>query len=153
MGQREGVCGFGWATWSRSGSAWFANSDGAATEQTIYELGGGIMAVAVGEGRPSSDPTRPRLVASRSPQAGGGTPGGSPAMPSGGRRCRRTAPSSPALSGTHAHPGGDQVALQCTILRSSYRIDRVYGTEQAYANLPPHPGEAGKLPLWIMPSI
>jgi len=101
---------------------WFANTEGASTEQTIYEAGGGIHAIAVGEDE----------VQSRSYPASFG-------------RQQQTAGWEAVLKWDLADPcpteittdvilGGDQVALQVhESCGHPTELDRVFGTEAAYA--------------------
>jgi TldD protein len=116
---------------------WFANSDGAFTEQTIYETGGGIMAVAVGEGEVQvrSYPTsfgRQQLTAGWEAATNWDLPG----------NAQRIADEAVALLTADACPngettliiGGDQLALQVhESCGHPVELDRVFGTEAAYA--------------------
>ena len=137
MGQREGVRLRLGNLISIRERKWFANSEGAATQQTICELGGGIMAVAVGEGevQQRSYPTsfgRQQVTAGWEAALSWDLPG----------HAERVAAEAVALlsadlcpSGTHTLIlGGDQVALQVhESCGHPIELDRVYGTEAAYA--------------------
>lgn len=116
---------------------WFANSDGARTDQTIIETGGGMMAVAIGEGE----------VQQRSYPASFGrrqVTGGWEAVEAWdlAGNAERVADEAAALltadpcpSGTYDIVlGGDQVALQIhESCGHPIELDRVFGTEAAYA--------------------
>lgn len=116
---------------------WFANTEGAFTEQTIYETGGGIMAVAVGEGEVQvrSYPTsfgRQQLTAGWEAATDWDLPG----------NAQRVAEEAVALLTADACPsgqtnlilGGDQLALQVhESCGHPIELDRVFGTEAAYA--------------------
>lgn len=117
---------------------WFANSEGARTEQTIFEAGGGIQAVAVGNGEvqsrsyPSSM-GRQQVTAGWEAVLGWDLPG----------NARRVASEAVALLTADPCPsgitttlllGGDQVALQVhESCGHPIELDRVYGSEAAYA--------------------
>jgi len=117
---------------------WFANSEGARTEQTIFEAGGGIHAVAVGNGEvqsrsyPSSM-GRQQVTAGWEAVLGWDLPG----------NARRVASEAVALLTADPCPsgitttlilGGDQVALQVhESCGHPIELDRVYGSEAAYA--------------------
>ncbi len=117
---------------------WFANSEGAFTEQTIYEAGGGIVATAVGDGevQTRSYPTsfgRQQLTAGWEAVVRWDLPG----------HARQIAEEAVALLTADPCPtdivttvilGGDQVALQIhESCGHPIELDRVFGTEAAYA--------------------
>ncbi len=117
---------------------WFANTEGALTEQIIYETGGGIQAVAVGDGevQTRSYPTsfgRQQVTAGWEAVLGWDLPGNAP----------RIAEEAVALLGATPCPreitttvilGGDQVALQIhESCGHPIELDRVFGSEAAYA--------------------
>ena len=117
---------------------WFANSEGAFTEQTIYETGGGIVATAVGDGEVQrrSYPTsngRQQLTAGWEVVRQWDLPG----------NAQRTAEEAAALLKADPCPSGltttvilsgDQVALQIhESCGHPIELDRVFGTEAAYA--------------------
>ncbi len=116
---------------------WFANSEGARTDQTIVETGGGIMAVAVGEGevQQRSYPAsfgRQQLTAGWEVVERWNLP----------ENAEQTASEAVALLTADPCPsgefdlilGGDQVALQIhESCGHPIELDRVYGTEAAYA--------------------
>jgi len=116
---------------------WFVNSDGARTEQTIIETGGGMVATAVGEGevQTRSYPTsfgRQQLTAGWEAVEGWDLPGNA-------ERIGNEAVA--LLSAERCPPGtadlilsGDQVALQIhESCGHPIELDRVFGTEAAYA--------------------
>ena len=137
MGQREGVRLRLGNLVSIRERKWFANSEGAATEQTIYELGGGIMAVAVGEGEvqqrsyPSSF-GRQQVTAGWEAALGWDLPGHAERVAA---EAVALLSAEPCPSGIHTLIlGGDQVALQVhESCGHPIELDRVYGTEAAYA--------------------
>jgi TldD protein len=117
---------------------WFANTEGAFTEQTIYETGGGIQAVAVGGGE----------VQTRSYPSSFGrqqvTAGWEAVLdwdlPSNAQRIASeavallTADPCPSDLTTTLILGGDQVALQIhESCGHPIELDRVFGSEAAYA--------------------
>jgi len=117
---------------------WFANSDGAFTDQTIIETGGGIVATAVGQGeiQRRSYPTsngRQQVTAGWEVVLDWDLPG----------NALRTASEAVALLTADPCPteivtdiilGGDQVALQVhESCGHPIELDRVFGTEAAYA--------------------
>lgn len=117
---------------------WFANSEGALTEQTIYESGGGLQAVAVGGGevQTRSYPTsfgRQQVTAGWEAVIGWDLPG----------NAQRVAEEAVALLSADPCPsdiittvilGGDQVALQIhESCGHPIELDRVFGSEAAYA--------------------
>ena len=117
---------------------WFANSEGAFTEQTIFEVGGGIQAVAVGSGEIQSR-SYPNSFGRQQVTAGWeqvlrwDIPG----------NARRIASEAAALLSADPCPsnivttlilGGAQLALQVhESCGHPIELDRVYGTEAAYA--------------------
>lgn len=117
---------------------WFANSEGAFTEQTIIETGGGIMAMAVGAGEvqtrsyPSSFGRQQQTAGWEAVQRWD-LPG----------NAYRTASEAAALLSADPCPsgltttlilGGDQLALQVhESCGHPTELDRVYGSEAAYA--------------------
>ena len=116
---------------------WFVNSDGARTEQTIIETGGGMVATAVGEGevQTRSYPTsfgRQQLTAGWEAVEGWDLPGNAERIGS---------EAVALLSAQRCPPGtsdlilsGDQVALQVhESCGHPIELDRVFGTEAAYA--------------------
>ncbi len=116
---------------------WFANSDGARTEQTIIETGGGIVATAVGEGevQTRSYPTsfgRQQLTAGWEAVVGWDLPGNAERVAS---EAISLLTADPCPSGTtDIILGGDQVALQIhESCGHPTELDRVFGTEAAYA--------------------
>jgi TldD protein len=116
---------------------WFANLEGARTEQTIFETGGGMIAIAVGEGevQQRSYPTsfgRQQLTA-------GWEAVGEWDLPANAERIASEA--AQLLTAEMCPSGvkdivlsGDQVALQIhESCGHPIELDRVYGTEAAYA--------------------
>ncbi|MEJ2263326.1 MAG: TldD/PmbA family protein [Anaerolineales bacterium] len=116
----------------------FANSEGAFTEQTIYEAGGGIQATAVGNGEVQvrSYPTS----MGRQQQTAGWEAIRNWDLPS---NAQRVASEAVALLAADPCPseitttlilGGDQVALQVhESCGHPIELDRVFGSEAAYA--------------------
>ncbi|GMR11411.1 MAG: TldD/PmbA family protein [Anaerolineae bacterium] len=116
---------------------WFANSEGACTEQTIIETGGGMAAYAVGGGeiQQRSYPSswgRQQVTAGWETVVGWDLPA----------NAERVASEAVALLTADPCPsgkgdiilGGDQVALQIhESCGHPIELDRVYGTEAAYA--------------------
>ncbi len=116
---------------------WFANSDGARTDQTIIETGGGMTAYAVGEGevQQRSYPSswgRQQVTAGWETAVGWDLPG----------NAERVAGEAVALLTPDPCPSGrgdiilsgEQVALQIhESCGHPIELDRVYGTEAAYA--------------------
>ena len=117
---------------------WFANSEGAFTEQTIVETGGGIVAVAIGQGEVQrrSYPTsngRQQVTAGWEKILEWDLPG----------NARWVAEQAVALLSADPCPqeirtdiilSGDQVALQVhESCGHPIELDRVFGTEAAYA--------------------
>ncbi len=117
---------------------WFANTEGAFTEQTIYETGGGLIATAVAEGEVQvrSYPTsfgRQQVTAGWEKVAVWDFPG----------NAQRNAEEAVALLTADPCPtgiettvilGGSQLALQIhESCGHPTELDRVYGTEAAYA--------------------
>lgn len=117
---------------------WFANSEGAFTEQTIYETGGGIVATAVGEGevQTRSYPTsfgRQQLTAGWEVVEQWDLPGNAQRIASEAVALL-TADPCPTDSVTTVILGGDQLALQVhESCGHPIELDRVFGTEAAYA--------------------
>jgi TldD protein len=116
---------------------WFANSEGASTEQVIYEVGGGIMAVAVGEGevQQRSYPTsfgRQQVTAGWEAVVGWDLPGHAERVAA---EAVALLSADPCPSGIHTVIlGGDQVALQVhESCGHPIELDRVYGSEAAFA--------------------
>lgn len=117
---------------------WFANTEGAFTEQTIYEAGGGIQATAVGDGEvqarsyPSSFGRQQVTAGWEAVQswdlAGNALRIGSEAI------ALLTADRCPSDITADIILGGDQLALQVhESCGHPIELDRVYGTEAAYA--------------------
>ena len=116
---------------------WFANTDGARTDQTIIETGGGMTATAVGEGevQQRSYPSswgRQQVTAGWETVVGWDLPG----------NAERIASEAVALLTADPCPSGrgdiilsgEQVALQIhESCGHPIELDRVYGTEAAYA--------------------
>jgi TldD protein len=117
---------------------WFANSEGALTEQTLWEAGGGLQATAVGDGE----------VQSRSYPASFGrqqVTAGWEAVLGWDLAGNASRVASEAVALLHADPcpagltttlilGGDQVALQVhESCGHPTELDRVFGSEAAYA--------------------
>jgi TldD protein len=117
---------------------WFANSEGALTEQVIYEAGGGIQATAVGEGevQTRSYPTsfgRQQVTAGWEAVLGWDLPGNAPRI-AGQAVALLTAEPCPSEIVTTIILGGDQVALQVhESCGHPVELDRVFGSEAAYA--------------------
>jgi TldD protein len=117
---------------------WFANTEGAYTEQTIYETGGGIQAVAVGNGEvqsrsyPSSF-GRQQVTAGWEAVQQWNLPGNAERIASEAVALL-TADPCPRDLVTDVILGGDQVALQVhESCGHPIELDRVFGTEAAYA--------------------
>jgi TldD protein len=116
---------------------WFANSEGARTEQTIFETGGGLIAVAVGEGeiQQRSYPTS----FGRQQQTIGWEAVDEWDLPGNAERIASEA--AELLTAEMCPSGvrdivlsGDQVALQVhESCGHPIELDRVYGTEAAFA--------------------
>jgi TldD protein len=117
---------------------WFANSEGAFTEQTIYEAGGGLQATAVGDGEVQvrSYPTsfgRQQQTAGWEAIQRWDLPGNAPRVASEAMALLSADPCPSDLT-TTVILGGDQVALQIhESCGHPIELDRVYGTEAAYA--------------------
>lgn len=116
---------------------WFANSEGARTEQTIVETGGGLVAVAVGEGevQQRSYPTsfgRQQVTAGWEAVEAWDLPGNAERI---GSQAAELLTAERCPSGVRdIILGGDQVALQIhESCGHPIELDRVYGTEAAYA--------------------
>ena len=117
---------------------WFANSEGALTEQTIVESGGGIQAVAVGNGevQTRSYPTsfgRQQVTAGWEAVLDWDLPGNAGRVAEDAAALL-TADPCPSEITTTIILGGDQVALQVhESCGHPIELDRVYGSEAAYA--------------------
>ena len=117
---------------------WFANSEGAFTEQTIYEAGGGLQATAVGDGEVQvrSYPTsfgRQQQTAGWEAIQRWDLPGNAPRVASEAMALLSADPC-PSDIITTVILGGDQVALQIhESCGHPIELDRVYGSEAAYA--------------------
>ena len=117
---------------------WFANSEGAFTEQTISEAGGGIQATAVGDGevQTRSYPTsfgRQQVTAGWEAVLSWDLPGNA-ARIAGQAVALLTADPCPSEIITTVILGGDQVALQVhESCGHPIELDRVFGSEAAYA--------------------
>mgnify|MGYP001040433076 FL=1 len=116
----------------------FANTEGAFTEQTIIETGGGIQATAVGNGEVQTR-TYPNSFA-RQQVTGGWEELVSWDLPGNGERVASeavallTADPCPSNLTTTLILGGSQLALQIhESCGHPTELDRVYGTEAAYA--------------------
>jgi len=117
---------------------WFANTEGAFTDQVIYEAGGGMQVVAVGEGEIQSR-SYPASFGRQQVTAGWETvlnwnlPGNAERIASEAVALL-TADPCPSDVTTSIILGGDQVALQVhESCGHPTELDRVYGTEAAYA--------------------
>ena len=116
----------------------FANSEGAFTEQTIYETGGGIQATAVGDGEVQvrSYPTsmgRQQVTAGWEAVESWDFPGNAQRVASQAVALL-TADPCPSEITTTLILGGDQVALQVhESCGHPIELDRVFGSEAAYA--------------------
>lgn len=117
---------------------WFANTEGAFTEQTIYEAGGGIQAVAIGGGEvqtrsyPSSF-GRQQVTSGWEAVLDWDLPGNAQRI-AGEAVALLTADPCPSDLNTTLILGGDQVALQIhESCGHPIELDRVFGTEAAYA--------------------
>lgn len=117
---------------------WFANTEGAYTEQTIYEAGGGIMAIAVGGGEVQSRSYpasfgRQQVTAGWEAVQGWDLPGNAERIASEAAALLTADPCPRDLT-TTIILGGDQVALQVhESCGHPIELDRVFGTEAAYA--------------------
>jgi TldD protein len=117
---------------------WFANSEGAHTEQTIFEAGGGIQAVAVGNGEVQSR-SYPTSFARQQVTAGWEAVLDWDLPANAGRIATEavallTADPCPSGVTTTLILGGDQVALQVhESCGHPIELDRVFGSEAAYA--------------------
>jgi TldD protein len=116
----------------------FANTEGAFTEQTIYETGGGIQAIAVGGGevQARSYPAsfgRQQVTAGWESVEDWDLPGNAPRIASEAVALL-TADPCPSNITTTLILGGDQIALQVhESCGHPIELDRVYGSEAAYA--------------------
>ena len=117
---------------------WFANTEGAFTEQTIYETGGGIQATAVGGGEVQvrSYPTsngRQQQTAGWEAALAWDLPGNAQRMASEAVALLTADPCPTGLT-TTLILGGDQLALQVhESCGHPIELDRVFGSEAAYA--------------------
>ena len=117
---------------------WFANTEGAFTEQTIYETGGGIQATAVGNGEVQSRSYpasfgRQQVTAGWEAAQGWDLPGNAGRV-AGEAVALLTADPCPSEITTDLILGGDQVALQVhESCGHPIELDRVFGSEAAYA--------------------
>ncbi len=117
---------------------WFANSEGAFTEQTICETGGGIQAIAVGNGevQTRSYPAsfgRQQVTAGWEAVQGWGLPGNAERVASEAVALLSADPC-PSEIITDLILGGEQVALQVhESCGHPIELDRVFGSEAAYA--------------------
>jgi TldD protein len=116
----------------------FANTEGAFTEQTIYETGGGIQAIAVGGGEvqsrsyPSSF-GRQQVTAGWEAVEDWDLPGNAQRIASEAVALITADPCPSGLT-TTLILGGDQIALQVhESCGHPIELDRVFGTEAAYA--------------------
>jgi TldD protein len=116
---------------------WFVNSDGARTEQTIIETGGGMVATAVGEGevQTRSYPTsfgRQQVTAGWEAVEQWDLPGNAERI---GNEAAALLTAERCPAGTSdLILSGDQVALQVhESCGHPIELDRVFGTEAAYA--------------------
>ena len=116
----------------------FANNEGALTQQTIFEAGGGIQAVAVGNGEVQSRsyPTsfgRQQVTAGWEAVLDWDLPGNARRIASEAVALL-TADPCPSNLTTTLILGGDQVALQVhESCGHPIELDRVFGSEAAYA--------------------
>ena len=117
---------------------YFANSEGALTQQTIFETGGGIQTVAVGNGEVQSRsyPTsfgRQQVTAGWEAVLDWDLPGNAGRI-AGEAVALLTADPCPSNITTTLILGGDQVALQVhESCGHPIELDRVFGSEAAYA--------------------
>ena len=117
---------------------WFANTDGAFTEQTIYETGAGIQATAVGGGEVQvrSYPNaglRQQVTAGWEAILDWDLPGNAERI-AGEAVALLTADPCPSEITTTVILGGAQLALQVhESCGHPIELDRVFGTEAAYA--------------------
>lgn len=117
---------------------WFANTDGAFTEQTIYETGGGMQVTAVGDGEVQvrSYPTsfgRQQVTAGWEAALSWDLPGNAQRIASEAVALL-TADPCPSEITTTLILGGEQLALQVhESCGHPIELDRVFGTEAAYA--------------------
>ncbi|MDX1450904.1 MAG: TldD/PmbA family protein, partial [Acidimicrobiia bacterium] len=117
---------------------WFANSEGAFTDQTIVETGGGIVATAVGEGEVQrrSYPTsngRQQVTAGWETVLEWDLPGNAYWVAEQAEALLSAAPCPQEIT-TDIILSGDQVALQVhESCGHPIELDRVFGTEAAYA--------------------
>ncbi|MFQ5941956.1 MAG: TldD/PmbA family protein [Anaerolineales bacterium] len=116
---------------------WFANSEGARTEQTIIETGGGMVVYAVGEGevQQRSYPSswgRQQVTAGWETVVAWDLPGNAERITSEAVALLKADPCPSGIEDIIL--GGDQVALQIhESCGHPIELDRVYGTEAAYA--------------------
>jgi TldD protein len=117
---------------------WFANSEGAFTEQTIYETGGGLQMIAVGNGEVQQR-SYPAAFGRQQQTTGWEAiekwdlPGNAGRIASEAVALLTADPCPPGLT-TTLILGGDQLALQIhESCGHPTELDRVYGSEAAYA--------------------
>ncbi|UCD99889.1 MAG: TldD/PmbA family protein [Chloroflexota bacterium] len=117
---------------------WFASTEGAFTQQTIYESGGGVQAFAVGEGEvqsrsyPSSF-GRQQVTAGWEAVMDWDLPGNAEHIASQAKQLLTADPCPSGLT-TTLILGGDQIALQVhESCGHPIELDRVFGSEAAYA--------------------
>ena len=117
---------------------WFANTDGAFTEQTIYETGGGMQVTAVGNGEvqvcsyPSSF-GRQQVTAGWEAALSWDLPGNAQRIASEAVALLTVDPC-PSEITTTLILGGEQLALQVhESCGHPIELDRVFGTEAAFA--------------------
>jgi len=117
---------------------WFANTDSAFTEQTIYETGGGMQVTAVGDGEVQvrSYPTsfgRQQVTAGWEAALSWDLPGNAQRIASEAVALL-TADPCPSEITTTLILGGEQLALQVhESCGHPIELDRVFGTEAAFA--------------------
>jgi TldD protein len=117
---------------------WFANTEGAYTEQVIYETGGGIQAIAVGNGEVQSRsyPTsfgRQQVTAGWEAVQDWDLAGNAERIAAEAAALLSADPCPRDLT-TTVILGGDQVALQVhESCGHPIELDRVFGSEAAYA--------------------
>jgi TldD protein len=117
---------------------WFANTEGAFTDQTIYETGGGINATAVGDGEVQrrSYPNsfgRQQVTGGWENLISWDLPGNAPRVASEAVALL-TADPCPSEINTTIILGGSQLALQVhESCGHPIELDRVFGSEAAYA--------------------
>lgn len=117
---------------------WFANTEGAFTEQTLYETGAGIQAIAVGDGEVQQR-TYPGALGRQQETAGWemigrwDLPGNAERIASEAVALLSADPCPPEIT-TTLILAGDQLALQVhESCGHPIELDRVFGAEAAYA--------------------